>query len=88
MFFRPFPHNSERVPFCRVQVFGTYLCRVQDVIVIIKKLAAEFLHEASSRCFPAGARTFLCHWRLDSPDVSSRINLRLPAVRRKGYEKI
>jgi hypothetical protein len=37
VFFRPFPHDSERVPFCRIQVFGTYLCRVKDVIVIIEE---------------------------------------------------
>ena len=43
MFFRPFLHDSERVPFCRVQVFGTYLCRVQDVIVISEKIAAKLL---------------------------------------------
>ena len=41
-----------------------------------------------SRWFQAGARISLCHWRLDSPDVSGLANLRLPAVRRKGYEKI
>jgi hypothetical protein len=88
VFFRPFPHDSERVPFCRIQVFGTYLCRVKDVIVIIEEIAAKFLHEAPSQRFQAGARISLCHWRLGSSDVSGRMNLRLPAVRRKGYEKI
>jgi hypothetical protein len=58
------------------------------VIGIVEKIAAVVLQDAPSPWLQAGARTSLCHWCLNGPDVSGSMNLRLLVVRHKGYEKI